>query len=173
MASNINFDENNVIITGGLQMNDITSGTTENDILVKNSTGLIKFRSSVSLGGTSGSSGSSGINGVGFSNYTQTDSSSVSGTITLSANTSLNLTTLLNSGHTLVITQGSPNVNIINEWICMFSVGLSVPTITFTPPGSVTYYWLSGTPSLNISKNYLLSILRQTDTMYFAILQSN
>jgi hypothetical protein len=123
--------------------------------------------------GINGTSGSSGINGTSFSNYTQTDSAASSGTITLSANTALNLTTLLNSGHTLTITQGTPIINIINEWIVMFSVGTTAPTITFSPPSGVTYNWISGTPSLSASKNYILSVVRQTDTQYFTLLQSN
>lgn len=106
-------------------------------------------------------------------NYPHSDSAASAGTITLAKNTSLNLTTTLTNAHTLAITQGAPTANIANEWVLMFATGASVPTITFTPPAGVTYNWIGGAPTLVINKNYLLSIVRQSDTMYFAILQSN
>jgi len=48
----------------GLIIMDVSAGVSETDILVKDADGLVKVRSSISLGGTSGTSGVNGTNGT-------------------------------------------------------------------------------------------------------------
>lgn len=109
----------------------------------------------------------SAINTLISKNYTQTDSSDISGTTTLITNQVLVLTTVLTSGNTLTITQGTPVVGQLNEWVIMFDTGLSAPSITFTPPSGVTYRWVGGiTPIISPNKAYTISWIRKSDSLY-------
>lgn len=107
-------------------------------------------------------------------NYPQTTTSATSGTITLDTNKVTVLTTTLTNAHTLAITQGNLLADFANEFVAIFSIGATVPNLTFTPPAGVTYIWVGGTaPIPAINKTYLFSWVRISDTSYLVNYQSN
>ena len=67
---------NEFIARKGLIVQSLTTGTTETEILVVDSDGLVKTRTNIALGGSSGSAGSSGISGSSGTSGTRGSSGS-------------------------------------------------------------------------------------------------
>ena len=68
---------NEFVAREGIVIKNINSGVTETDILVRGADGLIKYRSDISLVGTSGTDGASGSSGTdGTSGSSGTDGTS-------------------------------------------------------------------------------------------------
>ena len=60
---------NEFVARNGLIIKLTPTGTTENKILVQDDSGLVKLRTSISLGGTSGTSGADGYSGCTYSGF--------------------------------------------------------------------------------------------------------
>lgn len=94
---------NEFITRKGLIIQSLTTGTTETNILVTDNDGLVKVRSSISLGGTSGTSGSGGTSGFLLSGSTAGNTPYWDGSVWV-----LNSSNIFNNGGNIGIGTTSP-----------------------------------------------------------------